>query len=208
MGAWKRPSRERLDMRIDFGFKMLAVAAVSLIAVGCISSGSNQEEPVATAPPVSAPTESATAVPSSAPTRWNCGEVKHRVLDLVERLEQLSSEAEAAVAEEGFGGDAESLLTDLTRELAGLNGGFSSDDQVAMNFACQLQGQHAAAVELWAAGDRGDACDVWKPTAVEASAAERQVDIANLHPVVSRVWAVATGEVAEGNGRCLAEAAN
>lgn len=86
--------------------------------------------------------------------------------------------------------------------------GFSAADETALNAACQLYGQHEAALELWNDGNLGDACDVWIPAAEAAQSASRVVVIDDIHPMVSRFWVGATGSVAEGWGRCIAERAN
>ena len=119
-----------------------------------------------------------------------------------ERLESLRG---------GDGGDDAEAAADqneLEVTVASARSGFGSADEKAMNEACELYGQHESALELWAVGDRGDACDVWRPAKTAADAAQSRIDTAALHPLVSKFWVGATGSVSEGSGRCLAEQAN
>ena len=95
---------------------------------------------------------------------------------------------------------------DLREAMRASAQGFTSSDQRALNAACELFGQHDAALELWAQTERGDACDVWRPA--HASAERVAIDIGVLHPLSSHMWVSATGAVAEGHGRCIAERAN
>ena len=65
-----------------------------------------------------------------------------------------------------------------------------------------------AALELWAANDHDDACDVWEPAKRHADVEAQRIEIADLHPIVSKFCVGATGSVSEGHGRCVAERAN
>ena len=86
--------------------------------------------------------------------------------------------------------------------------GFTVADQLALNAACELYGQHQSALELWLEDERGDACDVWKPAKGSADAQEAEIDVAVLHPITSKFWVGATGSIAEGYGKCIARLNN
>ena len=86
--------------------------------------------------------------------------------------------------------------------------GFTVADQLALNAACELYGQHQSALELWVAGNRGDACDVWKPAKASADVQEAEINVAVLHPITSKFWVGATGSIAEGYGKCVARLNN
>ena len=86
--------------------------------------------------------------------------------------------------------------------------GFTDADEIALNAACELYGQHQTALEFWRADNRGDACDVWRPAKQTVDTAQEIVAISVLHPLVSKFWLGATGSVSEGSGRCIAELRN
>ena len=104
--------------------------------------------------------------------------------------------------------DSPVAATEIEITIDSARSGFGPADEKAMNEACELYGQHESALELWASGNRGDACDVWRPAKTAADAAQGNIDTAGLHPLVSKFWVGATGSVSEGSGRCLAEQAN
>ena len=106
------------------------------------------------------------------------------------------------------GSDSPVAATEIEITIDSARSGFGPADEMAMNEACELYGQHESALELWASGNRGDACDVWRPAKTAADAAQGDIDTAGLHPLVSKFWVGATGSVSEGSGRCLAEQAN
>ena len=86
--------------------------------------------------------------------------------------------------------------------------GFTAADQIALNAACEYYGQHQAALELWSKGERADACDVWIPAKERSVTDQTNIDISVLHPITSKFWAGATGDISEGYGKCIAERAN
>ena len=104
--------------------------------------------------------------------------------------------------------DSPVAATEIEITIDAARSGFGPADEMAMNEACELYGQHESALELWTSGNRGDACDVWRPAKTAADAAQGNIDTAGLHPLVSKFWVGATGSVSEGSGRCLAEQAN
>ena len=216
-----RSRRRRRGARRVRWFAWLGVAAVGCLGLaGCSIPGVGSGETSSTtalAPYVTAPTPTAAVAGSGSVVadadgqlvsgtvgEWRCGEVKEAVYRHIAIMSVFADSLEAPPAEpaEGDVWTAEELRDAMRASAAG----FTDSDQAALNSACELFGQHASAWSLWAAGDRGDACDVWLPA--HESAAETSFEIAVLHPLVAHMWVSATGAVAEGNGRCIAERAN
>lgn len=179
--------------------------AVLVLMTACVPGGGEDPEDVAAF-------AATTTLPDDATPRgavWRCGEVKQAVYRSVAALSALAAEISSPSEEnETPDDDPESLIdsSDLHEAVQAAARGLSSEDQAALNAACELTGQHDAALELWADGNRGDACDVWRPA--HQSAQRVAFDINLLHPLSSELWVAATGSVAEGHGRCIAERAN
>lgn len=194
--------------RIKSRFISLLVAAA--VIVGACSAPGGDDDVAATTIPVVATTALAPvddfAVPSESGTvgEWHCGQLK---VSLYNYVTIMSSFAEFLDSPPLYPGPNDVWSTEDLREAMRVSAqGFTTADQDALNAACELFGQHDAALELWNAGDRGDACDVWLPA--HASAERMRFDITEMHPMVANTWVSATGSVSEGNGRCIAEKAN
>ena len=165
---------------------------------------------------------------------WSCGAVKQHIHTVVNNLLEAEQDAYAlarAHSLDNFAEQGATLPETLIREIQNVLvdpdeiavepeqeyrirsfeatlSGFTSADQLALNASCEFYGQHQAALELWAAGNRGDACDVWVPAKQRAEAKEQEIDVSVLHPITSKFWVGATGSISEGFGKCIAERAN
>ena len=134
--------------------------------------------------------------------------------EIADDIEQLAADAAGVAADalddfvDGASDDDGDPAEGLRVAVEAAESGFNANDEKALNAACELYGQHEAALELWAAGNTGDACDVWVPAKAAADQTADTLDIAAVHPLVSKFWVGATGGIAEGHGRCIAERAN
>ena len=187
---------------------VLAVVALAVVtlAAACIPGGDdNGEAAFATTIPAAAAEATLEAINDAdiavSVGEWRCGEVKEALYRTIAALAEITGTAAQTTP-------ADTAVTPEEAEEAqqAATAAFTSADQQALDAACETFGQHDAALELWAAGDRGDACDVWLPA--HATAADTPIDLAVLHPLTARMWVSATGAVAEGHGRCIAERAN
>lgn len=178
----------------------ILAALIAVVAVACGIPGGEDETTPAFATTTTIPEAQTTPGGAGTVGEWRCGEAKRALYAAVAVLSQyetaLDPMAPAIVAEPG----------ELTEAVETASTGFTVDDQQAQDTSCRLFGQHDAALELWQAGNRGDACDVWLPADEHASQAEIQFDA--LHPLSAQMWVAATGQVSEGVGRCIAERAN
>ena len=181
----------------------LAAAAASLLfVVGCAAGVDESEETVPAFATTTLPEDELIGVSSIG--EWRCGEVKEALYRTVAIMSVFASNLDAPPVAPSAN---DAWTADDLREAMRASGqGFTTSDQQALNAACELFGQHDAALELWAQTERGDACDVWRPA--HASAEIVAIDIGVLHPLSSHMWVSATGAVAEGHGRCIAERAN
>ena len=185
--------------------RVVAVLAASVLAYGCGIGGQETAETVpAFATTTTAPEVISVVGATGGVGEWRCGEVKEALYRTVAILSAFANDLDAPPAEPASNDVWSS--EDLRDSLRSSAQGFTASDQSALNAACELFGQHDAALELWGQSERGDACDVWRP-AHESSAAV-VFDISVLHPLSSHMWVSATGAVAEGHGRCIAERAN
>lgn len=182
-------------------YAFLTALAAALLASACIPGGGESDE---TIPEYATTTTTAEEEQTAAAPQWRCGEVKEALYRSVAILSSFAGDLEAPPAVP----TAADLWTgeDLRAALRAAANGFTASDQAALNAACELYGQHDAALELWSQADRGDACDVWRPA--HASAGRVSFDVGSLHPLSSQMWISATGAVSEGHGRCIAERAN
>lgn len=183
--------------------------AAAVVVVGCSAPGGDDEATATTIAAVATtlpPADDEFLAPSmgQGAGEWHCGEIKVMVYNYVTIM---SSFAEFLESPPLYPGPNDVWSTEDLREAMRVSAqGFTTSDQDALNSACELFGQHSSALELWDAGDRGDACDVWLPA--HASTKRTSFEITELHPMVANMWVSATGSVAEGNGRCIAEKAN
>ena len=147
--------------------------------------------------------------PERPPTTWHCGEVKAQVYAIVNDLAVARNAANDPSHLDGLTDEEIADIAAAAEEAQEeAQEPFGVADQVAMTAACRLYGQHEAALELWDSDQRGDACDVWIPAGVEADDLMLRIDLGALHPLPARFLVGATGDVAEGVGRCIAERAN
>ena len=131
-------------------------------------------------------------------------ESEDEVGDIAERAADALSDAIGTSNSDAAAGDD----AELVMSVRAARSGFGPADQDALDASCELYGQHEAALELWATGNRGDACDVWAPAKASSDTARQAIDVTSLHPLVSKFWLGATGAISEGSGRCIAERAN
>ena len=191
---------------------------VVTVAAACSKNGEDDTEPLAEDDTATS-TEQEVALLGSESQVWTCGSVQQHVLSVVNDLSSTSQTIVATAmnyiaAAEGLpttipepDAPVEEVIAARTVVEAALSG-FTAADQTAYNTACGLYGRHAAADELWASNNRDDACDVLEPAKRQADIDTKQIDIEDLHPIVSKAWVGATGLIAEGHGRCVAERAN
>ena len=218
------PTTHWFRILAGMNLRIVAAAAVTLIAaVGCIPGGEEEQADAAPAYATTIPDQTADLIAglqadgAVSVGEWRCGEVKEALYRAIATLETFAgtldpdnaetlTETDIAAPEND---DSETPLwtyDTLDEALAAAGHGLNTADQAALNAACELYGQHDSALELWATGERGDACDVWRPAHAAAAEADHSLD--GLHPISARMWVSATGAVAEGHGRCIAERAN
>ena len=200
---------KRSTIILLFALCALVISACSPLGGGDSDSPDDEALP---APVNTAPLTVPPDVPSvTQAADWNCGAAKERVLTVVNRLDEWS-EAILASSLDPNNEDSDFVVDAFLRELLVEAGTpLTAQDQIVFNAACELYGQHDAAVELWNSGvgnNRGDACDVWGPAKASADETLLSIDMASLNPLVARFWTAATGDVSEGHGRCIAERAN
>ena len=182
---------------------LLAAAVAVLPLTACISGGSEPEPTVPDYATTTTAPEEAEEVAARAGD-WECGEIKEDLYQTVAIMSRFAEDLESPPAVPD--GDALWTPEELREAMRTSARGFTADDQAALNASCELLGQHSSALELWDQGERGDACDVWRPA--HQAASSTNFEIGELHPMTANMWISATGSIFEGNGRCIAERAN
>ena len=192
---------------------------VVTVAAGCGKGGEDDSEPLAEDDSATSNEEEVALLAAESPV-WTCGSVQQHVLSVVNDLSAASQPIVAAAM--GYIAVDEGIPTvpvvdpevpfeevaEVRSVVEAALSGFTVGDQDAYNASCGLYGRFAAFDELWATNNRDDACDVLEPAKRQADSDFTRIDIAALHPIVSKAWVGATGLIAEGHGRCLGEREN
>ena len=187
-----------------------------LFTAACVPGGGGGEADAQLDEQLAFATTTTIDEPARMQSNWRCGEVKQAVYTSIATLARYAASLQQGTIATSSA-DAETPDDDPLAEVSPLElrdalsaaaYGFTNDDQRALDAACELYGQHDAALELWEFGERGDACDVWRPAYTSAQEQRSAFNINTLHPLSSQLWVSATGSVAEGHGRCIAERAN
>ena len=130
-----------------------------------------------------------------------CSEAAAHVYPIIKTLSEVTPEEITAVSI-----DPENPITEAVEEVALP---FTANDQKALNFACELRGQHDIASELERQGNSGDACDVWEPAYADVRRMNDEIgDVTILHPLSHFMFAASTAEINYGNGLCTARQNN